>query len=89
MISREIDHVRVAAMPYVGEALNHTMNIMRNADTTTSGLVGTLDDVSHVTQAAVPAMEKALNQTSAMVTRLERLVAHPVLQVRLGTDESG
>lgn len=75
--------VRDAARPFIMEAVNHTMSILMHADQSMVGANTMVDGASTITNQALPALQLAMNQTSAMITRLEALAQHPVLQLSL------
>lgn len=74
---------QTAAAPYVSEAINHTMSILHHVDESTIGASDMVHSAQSITDTAVPAMQLALNQTSAMIARLEKLAANPVMQISL------
>ena len=77
-----------AMKPYFESAVNHTMSILHNVDESTIGAHDMVVSAQTITDSAVPAMQLALNQTAAMITRLEKLAANPVMQISL-TGASG
>ena len=74
---------RAEFRPYVHEAFNHTMSILRNTDDATFSAHNALHGAQELSDRAVPAIERALNQSSAMIDRLERLAQNPVLQISM------
>ena len=81
--SASLSAVQAATAPYFGEAINHTMSILHNVDESTIGANEMVESAQTITDQAVPAMQLALNQTAAMITRLEKLAANPVMQISL------
>lgn len=81
--SSSLAAAQTAAAPYFGEAINRTMSILANVDESTIGAHDMVDSAQSITDQAVPAMQLALNQTAAMITRLEKLAANPVMQISL------
>lgn len=75
--------LRDSAQPFVMEAVNRTMSIMRHADESSIGVNDVVDGAVSITNAAVPALAAAMNQTSRMIDRLEALAKNPVLQLSL------
>lgn len=75
--------MQTATAPYFREAINRTMSILANVDESTIGAHDMVDSAQSITDQAVPAMQLALNQTSAMIARLEKLAANPVMQISL------
>mgnify|MGYP006907205298 FL=1 len=72
-----------AMKPYFESAVNHTMSILLHVDQSTIGAHEMVEGAQSVTDRAVPAMQLALNQTAAMLARLEKLAANPVMQISL------
>ena len=85
-ITAGIERVHNNARPYLHFVMNHTMNMLDNADHASVGMSEAVDDVTQVTHSTVPAVQYALNQTTSIVSRLEALAAHPVLRLSLGND---
>ena len=81
--SATVSAAQAAAAPYIGEAMNHTMSILHHVDESTLGASDIVNSAHAVTDQAVPAMQLALNQTAAMIARLEKLAANPVMQISL------
>jgi hypothetical protein len=81
--SASLSAAQTAVQPYFGEAINHTMSILANVDESTIGAHDMVVSAQTITDSAVPAMQLALNQTAAMITRLEKLAANPVLQISM------
>lgn len=74
---------RDAMKPYFQQIVNHSMSILRNVDGSSVGAHDVINGARTVSNVAVPALQTALNQTSSMITRLEQLAQHPVLQLSL------
>ena len=68
--------MRDAARPFFLEAVNHTLSVLRHADSSTLG-------VTNVVDSAVPALQAAMNRSSELLARMEALSQHPVLQLSL------
>jgi len=81
--SSTISAARAEFRPYAAEAIQHTMQILANADAATSGAHGVMDGAQLLSDNAVPAIRHALNQSSTMIDRLERLAQNPILQISL------
>lgn len=82
-VTGAVSSVRDFARPLMQEAVDHTLSILTNADESMIGTHTIVSDATSFTHQAVPAMQLAMNQTSEMITRLERLAQHPVLQLSL------
>ena len=78
-----VSDTREVAMPFVLKALNHTLNVLTNADRSSVGAAQMISGVQSVTDLAIPAMRTALNQSILIIERLEALASHPVLQLSL------
>ena len=78
-----VSDTKDVAMPFVLKALNHTLNVLTNADRSSLGAVQMISGMQSVTDLAIPAMRTALNQSIAIIERLEALASHPVLQLSL------
>ena len=74
---------RVEFRPYIHEAFNHTMSILRNTDDATFNAHHALHSAQELSDAAVPAIERALNQSASMIDRLEPLAQNPILQISM------
>ena len=69
--------------PHLSDAFNHTMSILKNVDESTISANGMVDKARSVSDQALPAMERVMNQTQEMISRLETLAKHPVMQISL------
>lgn len=78
-----VSDTKEVAMPFVLKALNHTLNVLTNADRSSVGAALMISGVQSVTDLAIPAMRTALNQSILIIERLEALASHPVLQLSL------
>jgi len=87
--SSSVAAMREATKPYMMEAINHTMSVLTHLDQSSISANDVVDGARVVTNQAVPALQTALNQTSAMITRLEALARHPVLQLSLAQGTAG
>lgn len=75
------------AKPYLGEAVNATMSMIQNAQATTQSVRYAAEGGEAIVATSLPQMFTMLNATQAIVTRLERLAAHPVVKLSLGGDD--
>ena len=82
-LSATMTAARAEFRPYAMAAINHTMSILANTDGAALGAHEVLDGAQALSGQAVPALQHALNQSSAMIDRLEKLAANPVLQISL------
>lgn len=80
------ERVQVYVRPYIDQVANHTLSILTNVDRSTVGANDMVQGAVSVSEMAVPAMQAAINQTAQLLTRVEQLAAHPVLQLSI---ESG
>lgn len=80
------ERVEVYVRPYMDQVANHTLSILTNVDRSTVGANDMVQGAVSVSEMAVPAMQAAINQTAQLLTRVEQLAAHPVLQLSV---ESG
>jgi hypothetical protein len=87
--SSSLASAQTAMQPYFGEAINRTMSILHNVDDSSIGAADMVESAQTLTDRAVPAMQLALNQTAAMITRLEKLAANPVLQISMNSGTPG
>lgn len=82
-VASSVAQARDSARPFILEAVNHTMSILMHADNSMVGTNTMVDGAASITNQAVPALQLAMNQTAAMISRLEALAEHPVLQLSL------
>ena len=75
------------ASPYIGEAINETMAMLHNAHATTQSVRLAAEGGEQVVATSLPQMFTMLNATQAIVARLERLAAHPVVKLSLGGND--
>ena len=80
------ERVEVYVRPYMDQVANRTLSILTNVDRSTVGANDMVQGAVSVSEMAVPAMQAAINQTAQLLTRVEQLAAHPVLQLSV---ESG
>ena len=88
-VTSSIATLRDTARPFMVEMVNHTMSILSHADNSMVDVNDMADGAVGITNQALPAMQLALNQTSTMITRLEALAQHPVLQLSLAQGQVG
>lgn len=69
--------------PFLQKSMSRTNNILNNLDQASEGTRDMVAGVSSVANVAVPALQYALNESKLMLTRLERLTHHPVVQLSL------
>jgi hypothetical protein len=82
-VTASLEGMQNQAAPYFGDAINHTMSILHHMDQSSVGASDMVSSAHLITDQAVPTMQTALNQTAAMITRLEKLAANPVMQISL------
>ena len=73
------------AQPYMSEAMNHSMAIMRHAHNSSEALEVVMNDGRTISTTAVPAIAHSLNRSVAMVERMQQIAANPVVKVSLGS----
>lgn len=88
-VTSGVSAVQMAASPYFGKAINRTMSILQHVDDSSIGASNMVEGAQAITNLAVPTMQLALNQTAAMILRLERLAANPVMQISLAGAAAG
>ena len=72
------------ASPYVQEASNHTMGIVRAADSSMNAVDELMQQTRALAATSVPRLIESLNETVATFTRLQQLARHPTLTVAMG-----
>jgi len=72
------------SMPEIDELVNHTVQILANADAASAYIRTTTQSGQIISDTALPQVLHALNASQAIVARLEQIAAHPVVQLSLG-----
>jgi len=73
-----------SVMPVMSDLVNHTLGLLQNADAASMHVRVTAASGQAISDTALPQVMQALNATHAIVTRLENLAKHPVVQLSLG-----
>lgn len=86
MASDYMHSASILATPYLDTAVNSTMAMLENALATTHSVRFAAEGGESIVSTSLPQMFTMLNATQAVVARLERLAAHPVIKLSLGGD---
>ena len=80
-ISSVTNKYYVMATPYFEEARDRSFRIIRNIESSSALLNGTMGATHDVAAVSLPALATTLNETTAMVSRLQHLAMNPSLKI--------
>ena len=73
-----------SALPYMTEARDRGMNMIRNADASSVSMTHMMSDAEHMTATSIPDLIQSVNKTSSMVSRMEQVIQNPTIKLSLG-----
>lgn len=82
-LSSNVHYYYKASEPYVQEAANRGLNIIRNAENSSVALDNVIAHAKTMTTTSVPLMLNTINNTAGMVTRMRNLVYNPTIRMSL------
>lgn len=80
-LSREAADYMTALQPYVDEARERTLHILRNADESSDSLHNLASGAESIGASSMPAMASALNRTTQAVAHMAELMRRPTLKM--------
>jgi hypothetical protein len=82
-MSRQANYYMTAVQPYVEEARDRGMHILKNTDESSDSLHHLASEVENVGASSLPAMAETLNRTTQAVAEMAELLKHPTLKMSL------
>lgn len=74
------------AAPYVDQAVNHGLSIIKHADNASASMEHMAAGADTMSATAIPEMLEAVNRSASMVSHMQQLALHPTIRMTLGSD---
>ena len=82
-VQTNVDYYASLALPMMGHMSMHADSIMEHTDTSSRSLEHVMANADAMTSASLPQLLQAVNHTTAMVSRLERVISHPSIRLSM------
>lgn len=82
-LNQTVNHYYEAAYPYLTELANHSLGMVRHADTSSMHLENVMAQTQVLAGTSIPDVIDSVNRTASMVSRLEHVSQNPVIKLSM------